>query len=282
MFKVAALVFTFLLPFLLLYFLRADLQEEQKIKSRSKINVTNNKKKKKKKGTNGGNKKLNEPSEPLKKEELKNDLSEETGYSNFIDSNSLGSERDHSDQEKQLRDWKENIPFTVVPSQTKKLQKNMKHRKELSADFPPLPSPTRLSQELYAITQNQSKETIPEIDPHMDPSYFNQHRVMRIVAQEKEPKKSAHSVSYASPRPSNESLSKTQKKNMVRAAKKKEEAKLKQEIQATRLQQHKRELENERIKQFYQQGSSKPTSSGWKFSNNGIASLDEAGHLVWD
>ncbi|KAM3586948.1 hypothetical protein VKS41_001996 [Umbelopsis sp. WA50703] len=94
-----------------------------------------------------------------------------------------------------------------------------------------------------------------------------------------------------------EALTKKQRENMAKAAKKRDEKAAQQAEQEARLRQHKRELEKHRINEFYSKGAGKKMttpSSVWGNSSGtpgtpgsgkrpqGVASLNEHGQLIWD
>ena len=96
-------------------------------------------------------------------------------------------------------------------------------------------------------------------------------------------KASASKRQNSSSQHTNEPLTKTQRKNQARTAKRKEEARLKEELQAERLRQHQRELEKERMKELDKNLRPKSTagSKGSK-SSEATASVNKAGQLVWN
>ncbi|CAG8455612.1 11475_t:CDS:10 [Ambispora leptoticha] len=94
------------------------------------------------------------------------------------------------------------------------------------------------------------------------------------------PVSSAAASNRSSPKSADEPLTRTQKKNIAKAAKLKEEAKIRAETQEARLLQHKKELERERIKEFVKQNPPNKQTNNKK--TGPTASLDEGGHLRRD
>lgn len=86
----------------------------------------------------------------------------------------------------------------------------------------------------------------------------------------------------------NEPLTKKQRENQARAAKKREAKAQADALQAERLRRHQRELERRRIEEFYSTGAGKNTPWGKKPQRGSSkvptakASLNENGQLIWD
>ncbi|KAI8065755.1 hypothetical protein BC940DRAFT_320356 [Gongronella butleri] len=92
-----------------------------------------------------------------------------------------------------------------------------------------------------------------------------------------------------SPTADEEALSKKQRENMARAAKKKAAKAQADALQEERLRKHQRELLNTRINEFYKKPSSPSSSTANKWQPapsskrpTSTASLNEKGKLIWD
>ncbi|KAI9029946.1 hypothetical protein CLU79DRAFT_733367 [Phycomyces nitens] len=124
-------------------------------------------------------------------------------------------------------------------------------------------------------------------------------RVLRIKTEEEEEsfgavpledgwsRQSVRPRTSASTTTTPEPLTKKQRENMARAAKRKEEKESQEALQAARLRRHKQQLDREKINAFYSSGPGKNTPWG----KNGkvsakvptsSASLNEHGQLIWD
>ncbi|CAG8552496.1 2233_t:CDS:2 [Paraglomus brasilianum] len=140
----------------------------------------------------------------------------------------------------------------------------------------------------------KSKDPAPEPAAHSEQGFDQgsleensergSRRVLRIVSSKTEDKNSnTNRVTKVSSPTSNQLLTKTQKNNLAKKAKKREEKKLRDEIQAERLRQHRRSLGTERVNELYK--NDKPKSSVNPRNANTIiptVSLNEAGALVWN
>ena len=82
---------------------------------------------------------------------------------------------------------------------------------------------------------------------------------------------------------SNQPLTKTQKKNLAKKAKEREEKKLRDEIQAERLRQHRQSLGTERVNESYKDNKQKSSVNSRNVNTiKPTVSLNEAGALVWN
>ncbi|KAI8142919.1 hypothetical protein BJV82DRAFT_612729 [Fennellomyces sp. T-0311] len=147
-------------------------------------------------------------------------------------------------------------------------------------------------------TDKQQTES-REVDKHMDltPRYS---RVMRITTEKEEDDwepvpyeegwesiGSSKKQIYSAPREV-EPLSKKQRENQAKAAKKKQAKANADALQAERLRRHQKELERQKINEFYSTGAGKNTPWGKKPQKGSSkvptskASLNEFGQLIWD
>ena len=85
-----------------------------------------------------------------------------------------------------------------------------------------------------------------------------------------------------------ELLTKKQRENQAKAAKRKQQKTSANTVQAERLRRHQKELERQKINEFYSTGAGKNTQWGKKPQKGsskvptGVASLNEKGQLIWD
>lgn len=93
-------------------------------------------------------------------------------------------------------------------------------------------------------------------------------------------------ISARTPKPAaDEPLTKKQRENQARAAKRKEQKAAMDALQAERLRKHRKELEKLKIEEFYSKGAGKHTPWGKKPSSKrptATAGVNEHGQLIWD
>ncbi|KAG0168865.1 hypothetical protein DFQ28_004488 [Apophysomyces sp. BC1034] len=204
-------------------------------------------------------------------------------------------------------------PAVEVPEKKESEKKDNKK----SVDVTPSSEKTR-SADLSKPASKKNKENqakVQEVDEHMDPTpQFA--RVMRIKTEEEEyvepvpyeegwdrveksqsksgaimlfhvllKKITQPARSPATSFKAAEPITKKQRENMARAAKRKEEKARQEALQAQRLRQHQKELERLKINDFYSKGAGKNTPWGKKSSSKtptATASLNEHGQLIWD
>ncbi|KAI7881780.1 hypothetical protein K492DRAFT_236460 [Lichtheimia hyalospora FSU 10163] len=188
-------------------------------------------------------------------------------------------------------------PNTSSSSQSKSKRKQANKAK---AAPEPTPEPKPVTTKQQPIEDASSKKPT-EVDEHMDwtPKYS---RVMRITREPEEdpfqpvPHEDGWNsvavkkpyVSSSSRAVDNEPLTKKQRENQARAAKKRTAKAQADALQAERLRRHQRELQNRRIEEFYSTGAGKHTPWGKKPQRGSSkvptakAGLNENGQLIWD
>ncbi|CAG8446710.1 11161_t:CDS:2 [Ambispora gerdemannii] len=272
---IAFIIIVIILPIVLLRFLRADLQQttantkkqQPKTKKSKKSNAGDKPKKKKSKNAN------KQEQQPQQRQQQGDGGSEteNTSVGGKVAEVDIGGSSSGDNTEKKIKKDTGSDTNNVKSDYSEGSEKSYVHTRE-----------------------DETEEEVLENELE-DDSEFMEVSIHRRKGSPKAAKvrnfnlTSSGSQKSSSPRSADEPLSKTQKKNMARAAKLKEEAKLKAEIQEVRLSQHKKELEQERLKELLKQNpSNKQTStasSSWNSNNSKTgskASLDEEGHLVWD
>ncbi|KAI8369496.1 uncharacterized protein BYT42DRAFT_584681 [Radiomyces spectabilis] len=148
------------------------------------------------------------------------------------------------------------------------------------------------------------EEQVKEIDEHMDPT-ARYARVLRIKADDEEeafspvpyeegwsqvPVSSSSSHVSRPASQASEPLTKKQRENMARAAKKKQQKANADALQAERLRRHQKQLEQQKIAEFYSKGAGKHTpwgsqgkkAAGSSKTPSATAALNEHGQLIWD
>ncbi|CAO3641065.1 unnamed protein product [Cunninghamella blakesleeana] len=296
MYRELGLLCILFLPVLLIYFSRQNINDQQ----------TKSKKSKKKKNKKKSNTKIN----PIIEDQTKNkNLRLEINNTVSTNQPQLSNETENLSQQKPnttnekkqqnepntkiITEKKQNKNTTTTTTTTTTTNNNNRNKSNKSngnklpkSEFPPLSSPQ----------QQQNKER--EIDEHMDltPRYS---RVMRIKSEEPAeilppvPKQDGwtsvneKSSSYngSSTITKDEPLTKKQRENKARAEKKKQAKAAANAIQEQRLKQHQRQLEKERIAEFYSKGPGKNTPWSTNKSSKtptAKAGLNEYGQLIWD
>ncbi|KAL0095718.1 hypothetical protein J3Q64DRAFT_1046566 [Phycomyces blakesleeanus] len=286
MYRELGLLAVLFLPVLLVYFYRSQVSTTDSDSSAKKSKKKNKSKKKKNV----------EPTAATVDSEL--DLK-----SSVKDAQKINDNKNSNQKPKQSPKAKDKSK-DKAKDKAKAKANNQNHDQDQDVQIPstiPVPEPTtpttRPAVEENSVGIKKTREL--EVDEHMDhtPRFA---RVLRIKTEEEEafapvPLEDGWSRQSVRPRTSGSSssstpepLTKKQRENMARAAKRKEEKESHEALQAERLRRHQQQLDREKINSFYSSGAGKNTPWGKNGKRASAkvpassASLNEHGQLIWD